>query len=38
VVTIGKPVDPAGRDLREVNREIQAWVEGEVERLVGGKE
>ena len=31
---IGPPVDPAGRDAREVNREIQEWVESQVERLV----
>ncbi|MCL4790913.1 MAG: lysophospholipid acyltransferase family protein [Gammaproteobacteria bacterium] len=27
---IGKPVDPAGRDPREVNAEIQQWIETEV--------
>jgi 1-acyl-sn-glycerol-3-phosphate acyltransferase len=26
-VVIGKPIDPAGRDPREVNEEAQAWVE-----------
>lgn len=31
---IGPPVDPAGRDPREVNGEIQAWVEATVARLV----
>ena len=30
---IGTPVDPAGRDPREVNAEIQAWVEGKVADL-----
>lgn len=30
---IGKAVDPAGRDAREVNEEIQAWVEATVARL-----
>ena len=25
---IGPPVDPAGRDPRQVNEEIQAWIEG----------
>ncbi len=31
---IGRPVDPSGRDPREVNREIQAWVEGKVAELI----
>ena len=26
-VVIGKPVSPAGRDVRAVNEEIQAWIE-----------
>ncbi|MBL8224406.1 MAG: 1-acyl-sn-glycerol-3-phosphate acyltransferase [Chromatiales bacterium] len=30
---IGAPVDPAGRDLRELNESIQRWIEGEVEAL-----
>lgn len=30
---IGTPVDPAGRDPREVNEEIQRWVESTVARL-----
>lgn len=30
---IGKPVDPAGRDPREVNAEIQRWIETEVAAL-----
>jgi 1-acyl-sn-glycerol-3-phosphate acyltransferase len=29
-VRIGPPVDPAGRDPREVNAEIQAWVEAQI--------
>jgi len=29
-VIIGPPFDPAGRDTREVNEEIQAWVERNV--------
>lgn len=33
---IGAPVDPRGRDPREVNEAIQAWVEGEVARLRAG--
>ena len=32
--SVGKPVDPAGRDPREVNQEIQDWIEGEVARIV----
>jgi hypothetical protein len=32
-VVIGAPVDPAGRDVREVNEEIQAWVEATVREL-----
>jgi 1-acyl-sn-glycerol-3-phosphate acyltransferase len=30
---IGPPVDPAGREPREVNAEIQAWVETKVAEL-----
>ncbi len=30
---IGAPVDPAGRDLRQVNEEIQAWIESQVAEL-----
>ncbi len=30
---VGQPVDPAGRDPREVNAEIQAWVEATVAAL-----
>ena len=30
---VGKPVDPSGRDPRDVNEEIQAWVESTVARL-----
>ncbi len=30
---IGRPVNPAGRDPREVNEEIQGWIEGEVAEL-----
>jgi 1-acyl-sn-glycerol-3-phosphate acyltransferase len=32
-VVIGAPVAAAGRDVREVNEEIQAWVEATVKRL-----
>jgi 1-acyl-sn-glycerol-3-phosphate acyltransferase len=30
---IGPPVDPAGRDAREVTEEIQRWIEGRVAEL-----
>lgn len=30
---IGPPVDPAGRDPREVNEQLQAWVEAEIAEL-----
>lgn len=30
---IGRPVDPAGRDPRQVNAEIQAWIEAQVAEL-----
>jgi len=30
---IGPPVDPAGRDPREVNEQIQAWIEAQVLEL-----
>lgn len=33
VFVIGKPVDPAGRNPRELNDEIQAWVEAQVARI-----
>jgi 1-acyl-sn-glycerol-3-phosphate acyltransferase len=32
-VVIGAPVAAAGREVREVNEEIQAWVEATVKRL-----
>jgi 1-acyl-sn-glycerol-3-phosphate acyltransferase len=34
VFSIGPPIDPAGRDIREVNEAAQAWIEAEVERIV----
>ncbi len=30
---IGPPIDPAGRDPRQVNAEVQQWVEGKVSEL-----
>jgi 1-acyl-sn-glycerol-3-phosphate acyltransferase len=32
-VVIGEPVNPAGRDVREVNEDIQAWIEKTVAAL-----
>jgi 1-acyl-sn-glycerol-3-phosphate acyltransferase len=32
-LVIGAPVSPIGRDVREVNEEIQAWIEATVRRL-----
>ena len=32
-VVIGKPVSPAGREVREVNEEIQSWIETTVRAL-----
>jgi hypothetical protein len=29
-VIIGPPIAPAGRDVREVNKEIQDWIESTV--------
>jgi len=29
-VVIGPPIDPAGRDPREINREVQEWIEATV--------
>jgi len=40
-VVIGKPIDPAGRDPREVNEEAQAWVEETIRGIrarTGGNE
>ncbi len=30
---IGPPIDPAGRDPREVNEEVQSWIEAKVAEL-----
>ncbi len=32
-VIIGEPVAPGGRDIRQVNREIQEWIESTVAGL-----
>ena len=30
---IGEPIDPAGREVREVNLEVQNWIQAQVARL-----
>jgi len=32
-VSIGKPIDPAGRDVQSLTSEVETWVENEVARL-----
>ena len=32
-LVIGDPIDPAGRDARQLNDEVQSWVEAEIARL-----
>jgi 1-acyl-sn-glycerol-3-phosphate acyltransferase len=32
-VVIGPPISPAGRDVREINKEVQGWIESTVARL-----
>ncbi len=32
-VVIGKPIDPTGRDPRELNAEIQKWIETTIEQM-----
>jgi len=32
-VSIGKPIDPAGRTADELMREVEAWIEAEMRRL-----
>lgn len=36
-VVIGEPIDPAGRDPREINEEVQRWMEATIARLRAGK-
>ncbi len=33
-VVIGPPITAAGRDVREINREVQEWIEAKVAQLV----
>jgi 1-acyl-sn-glycerol-3-phosphate acyltransferase len=32
-VSIGKPIDPAGRDVQSLTSEVETWIENEVARL-----
>jgi 1-acyl-sn-glycerol-3-phosphate acyltransferase len=32
-VVIGPPIETAGRDAREINTEVQAWIESQVKRI-----
>ncbi len=32
-VSIGRPIDPAGREPEELMREVEAWIEAEMRRL-----
>jgi 1-acyl-sn-glycerol-3-phosphate acyltransferase len=32
-VVIGRPIAAAGRDVREINKEVQDWIEATVARL-----
>jgi 1-acyl-sn-glycerol-3-phosphate acyltransferase len=34
-VVIGPPIAAAGRDVREINKEVQDWIEATVARLQG---
>jgi hypothetical protein len=34
-VVIGPPIPAGGRDVREINREVQEWIEATVARLQG---
>jgi len=33
-VVIGKPIDTSGRTPQDVMREVEAWIEGEVDKLI----
>ena len=34
-VVIGPPIEPAGRDPREINKQVQDWIESTVSSLAG---
>jgi 1-acyl-sn-glycerol-3-phosphate acyltransferase len=36
-VVIGRPIAAAGRDVREINREVQEWIEATVAALHGDR-
>lgn len=33
VMSIGKPINPSGLKTEEINRQVEEWIEGEMERL-----
>jgi 1-acyl-sn-glycerol-3-phosphate acyltransferase len=36
-VVIGKPIDAAGRDPREINAEVQKWIEQTIREIRAAK-
>jgi 1-acyl-sn-glycerol-3-phosphate acyltransferase len=34
-VVIGPPIEPGGRDPREINKQVQDWIESTVSSLAG---
>jgi len=34
-VVIGEPIDPKGRDPRQVNEQVQAWMEATIADITG---
>jgi hypothetical protein len=32
-VVIGPPIETAGKDAREINAEVQEWIEAQVKRI-----
>ena len=33
-VVIGPPIDPTGKDAREINEQAQRWIETTIEQIV----
>ncbi len=33
VLSIGQPIDPKGLKADEINRRVEDWIEGEMERI-----
>ena len=33
VMSIGRPIEPAGRKPEEINRQVEDWIEAEMEKL-----